>query len=195
VNFSGKDYHVVAYGLGDDGRIDYTEVERLAKENRPKAIVAGASAYPRQIDFARFGQIAREVGAYLIVDMAHIAGLVATGLHPSPLPHADVVTTTTHKDAARPPRRHDPVPQGAGAAIDKAIFPGMQGGPLEHIVAAKAVCLAEAMKEDFYSYQQQIVKNAGALANALARLGMGMVSGGTDNPPHFARPARHRRDR
>ncbi|MBF4508973.1 MAG: serine hydroxymethyltransferase [Aeromicrobium sp.] len=181
VNFSGKWFNVVAYGLGDDERIDYDEVERLAKEHRPKMIVAGASAYPRTIDFERFGAIAREVDAVLMVDMAHIAGLVATGAHPSPVPHADVVTSTTHK-TLRGPRSGLVLCKAEHAvAIDKAVFPGLQGGPLEHIIAAKAVAFREAMQPDFAAYIEQVVVNARAMGEAMVEAGLRLVSGGTDN--------------
>ena len=181
-NFSGKNYNMVAYGLGPDGRIDYDQVRALAKEHKPKMILAGASAYPRIIDFAAFSDIAKEVGAYLFVDMAHIAGLVAAGCHPSPVPYADVVSTTTHK-TLRGPRgvmllTNDP---DIAKKLNSAIFPGSQGGPLEHIIAAKAVALGEALQPAFKSYQEQIVKNAAALAQAVMDGGLDLVSGGTDN--------------
>ncbi|MBQ6848637.1 MAG: serine hydroxymethyltransferase [Clostridia bacterium] len=183
VNFSGKYYNFVSYGVdADTGRIDYAEVERLAKEHQPKLIVAGASAYPREIDFAKMAEIAHGVGAYLMVDMAHIAGLVAAGLHMSPVPYADVVTTTTHK-TLRGPRGglilcND---EEIAKKIDKAIFPGIQGGPLLHIIAAKAVCFGEALTEDFKAYQTQLLKNNQAFAEALLAEGFDLVSGGTDN--------------
>ena len=182
VNFSGKNYNMVAYGLGADGRIDYDQVRDLARKHRPRMILAGASAYPRTIDFKTFADIAHEVGAYLFVDMAHIAGLVAAGCHPSPVPYADVVSTTTHK-TLRGPRGgmllcNDP---DIAKKLNSAIFPGSQGGPLEHIIAAKAVALGEALKPEFKTYQQQIVKNAAALADALLKEGFDLVSGGTDN--------------
>ena len=168
VNFSGKYFHIVPYGVNDEGYIDYDEVEKLAMENKPKLIVAGASAYARVIDFKRFREIADKCGAYLMVDMAHIAGLVAAGLHPSPIPYADVVTTTTHKTLRGP--RGGLILANKEAAekfnFNKAIFPGTQGGPLEHIIAAKAVCFGEALKPEFKEYQQQIIKNAQALAAA-----------------------------
>lgn len=182
VNMSGKYFHVVPYGVSEaDERIDYDELRRIAKECHPKLIVAGASAYPRIIDFAAFREIADEVGAYLMVDMAHIAGLVAAGEHPSPVPYADVVTTTTHKTLRGPRGGMILCREQYAKAIDKAIFPGTQGGPLMHIIAAKAVCLKEAMQEDFRAYQRQIVKNAAAMAQEFERLGVRMVSGGTDN--------------
>lgn len=182
VNISGKYFKIVPYGVDPvSQRIDYEEVRRLAIENRPKMIVAGASAYPRIIDFERMGQIAREVGAMLMVDMAHIAGLVATGLHPSPVPFADIVTTTTHK-TLRGPRGGLILARNEYAkAIDKAIFPGTQGGPLMHVIAAKAVALKEAMSEEFRLYQSQILKNAKVLAEKLGQEGFKLVSGGTDN--------------
>ena len=182
VNVSGSQYHVVSYGVSEEtGCIDYDEVERLAKECHPKMIVAGASAYSRIIDFARFRKVADEVGAYLMVDMAHIAGLVAAGLHPSPVPYADVVTTTTHKTLRGPRGGMILCREEYGKAIDKAIFPGIQGGPLCHVVAAKAVCFYEALQPSFKEYQQQILNNAQALAQALIEHGFDIVSGGTDN--------------
>ena len=181
VNFSGKNYNMVAYGLGEDGRIDYDQVRDLARKHKPRMILAGASAYPRIIDFKTFADIAHEVGAYLFVDMAHIAGLVAAGLHPSPVPYADVVTTTTHKTLRGPRGGMILCKEELAKKIDSAIFPGSQGGPLEHIIAAKAVALGEAMKPEFKTYQQQIVKNAAALARALMAEGFDLVSGGTDN--------------
>ena len=183
VNFSGKYYNVVAYGVDEEtGYIDYDQLERVAKECKPKMIVAGASAYPRTIDFARFRAIADEVGAYLWVDMAHIAGLVAAGLHPSPVPYAHVVTTTTHK-TLRGPRGGMILTNDEDLAkkINSAIFPGAQGGPLMNIIAAKAVALGEALKPEFKVYQQQVVDNAQALAQGLMSRGMNLVSGGTDN--------------
>ena len=183
VNLSGKYYNFVSYGVdAETGCIDYDEVARLAKEHQPKLIVAGASAYPREIDFAKMAQIAHEVGAYLMVDMAHIAGLVAAGLHMSPVPYADVVTTTTHK-TLRGPRGglilcND---EEIAKKIDKAIFPGIQGGPLLHIIAAKAVCFGEALSEEFKAYQTQLLKNSKAFAEALLEEGFDLVSGGTDN--------------
>ena len=181
VNFSGKNYNIVAYGVNDQGYIDYDQVRDLAKKHKPRMILAGASAYPRTIDFQAFADIAHEVGAYLFVDMAHIAGLVAAGLHPSPVPYADVVTTTTHKTLRGPRGGMILCKEELARKIDSAIFPGSQGGPLEHIIAAKAVALGEAMKPEFKTYQQQIVKNAAALARALMAEGFDLVSGGTDN--------------
>jgi glycine hydroxymethyltransferase len=182
VNFSGKWFDVVPYGLDPETEtIDYDEVARLAKEHRPKMIIAGASAYPRTIDFERFGAIAREVGAYLMVDMAHIAGLVATGAHPSPVPHADFVTSTSHK-TLRGPRSGFVLCKGEHApALDKAVFPGLQGGPLEHIIAAKAVAFGEAMRPEFKSYIDQVVVNARVMGEAMVASGLRLVSGGTDN--------------
>lgn len=182
-NFSGKNYHIVSYGLNPEtGRIDYDQVRDLARANHPKMIIAGASAYPRVIDYEIFSEIAHEVGAYLMVDMAHIAGLVAAGEHPSPIPYADVVTTTTHK-TMRGPRGGIILTNDAAIAkkINSAIFPGVQGGPLMHIVAAKAVALGEALHPRFKVYQHQIVQNAKALAQTLLDGGMDLVSGGTDN--------------
>ena len=181
VNFSGKHYNIVSYGVNAQGFIDYDQVRELAKKHRPKMILAGASAYPRVIDFKTFADIAQEVGAYLFVDMAHIAGLVAVGLHPSPVPYADVVTTTTHKTLRGPRGGMILCKEEHAKKIDSAIFPGSQGGPLEHIIAAKAVALGEAMKPEFKTYQEQIVKNAAALAGALVEQGFDLVSGGTDN--------------
>ncbi|MBR2730573.1 MAG: serine hydroxymethyltransferase [Clostridia bacterium] len=181
VNASGKLYHFVPYGVNDDGFIDYDALEATAKEVRPKLIVAGASAYPRIIDFERIGAIAKEIGAYFMVDMAHIAGLVAAGLHPSPVPYADIVTTTTHK-TLRGPRGGLILSKAELApAINKAIFPGNQGGPLMHIIAAKAVCFGEALKPEFKAYQQAIIDNCAALAAGPRSRGVDMVSGGTDN--------------
>ncbi len=182
VNVSGLQYNIVSYGVDEEtGTINYDEVERIAKEAKPKLIIAGASAYSRIIDFERFGQIAKEVGAILMVDMAHIAGLVAAGLHPSPVPYADVVTTTTHK-TLRGPRGGLILCKAEHAkAIDKAIFPGIQGGPLCHVIAAKAVCFKEAMEPSFKEYQLQIIKNAEALAEGLKKRGFNLVSDGTDN--------------
>ena len=183
VNFSGKYFNIVSYGVDEKtGRIDYDALEQTAKECRPKMIVAGASAYPRIIDFERFRAIADEVGAYLWVDMAHIAGLVAAGLHPSPIPYAHVVSTTTHK-TLRGPRGGMLLTNDADLAkkLNSAIFPGSQGGPLMHIIAAKAVALGEALKPEFRIYQQQVVKNSAALADGLMKRGMKLVSGGTDN--------------
>ena len=183
VNMSGKNYKCVPYGVNDDGFIDYDEVERIAKECQPKLIVAGASAYCRTIDFKRFREIADEVGAVLMVDMAHIAGLVAAGIHPSPIPYAHVTTTTTHK-TLRGPRggmimSSNEVNEKYN--FNKAIFPGIQGGPLMHVIAAKAVCFKEALSDDFKAYQQQVAKNAQTLASALMERGFDIVSGGTDN--------------
>lgn len=182
-NFSGAYFHVVPYGVNADGYIDYDEVERIAEESKPKLIIAGASAYPRIIDFQRFAKIAHRVGAYLMVDIAHIAGLVATGLHPSPFPYADVVTTTTHK-TLRGPRGGLILSSEEFAKkhkLNKAVFPGIQGGPLEHVIAAKAVCFKEALQPDFKVYCSQVVKNAKALADGLTKRGIRLVSGGTDN--------------
>lgn len=182
VNISGQYFKVVAYGVDPvSHRIDYEEVAELAYKNKPKMIVAGASAYPRIIDFARLGQIARDAGAMLMVDMAHIAGLVAAGLHPSPVPHADIVTTTTHKTLRGPRGGMILCRSQYAKAIDKAIFPGIQGGPLMHVIAAKAVAFKEALSQEFRNYQGQIVKNAQALAEKLVQSGFTLVSGGTDN--------------
>lgn len=181
VSFSGKLYNVVHYGVDENGYIDYDEVERLAKEYEPKMIVAGASAYPRVIDFARFKNIAEEVGAFFMVDMAHIAGLVAVGLHPSPVPFADFVTATTHKTLRGPRGGLILCKEKYAKAIDKSVFPGVQGGPLEHIIAAKAVCFGEALKPEFYEYQKQVLANAKTLAERLTDRGFDLVSGGTDN--------------
>ena len=183
VNFSGMYFNIVPYGVNEQGFIDYDEVERLAVEHKPKMILAGASAYARTIDFKRFREIADKVGAYLMVDMAHIAGLVAAGEHPSPIPYADVVTTTTHK-TLRGPRGGMILANQAAADkfnFNKAIFSGTQGGPLEHVIAAKAVCFGEALKPEFKEYQHQVRKNAAALAEALTAQGFKLVSGGTDN--------------
>ena len=182
VNLSGLVYNFVPYGLDEKtGRIDYDEVERLALENKPKLIVAGASAYPREIDFKRFSEIAKKCGAYLMVDMAHIAGLVAAGLHMSPVPYADIVTTTTHKTLRGPRGGLILCREELAKQIDKGIFPGTQGGPLMHTIAAKAVCFGEALKPEFIEYQKQIVKNAKVLADTLIEEGFDLVSGGTDN--------------
>ena len=183
VNISGKYFNFVPYGLNDNtGMLDYDEVEKLAKEHKPKLIVAGASAYPRKIDFERLSAIAKSVGAYFMVDMAHIAGLVAAGEHQSPVPYADIVTTTTHK-TLRGPRGGMILTNDEELAkkINKAIFPGTQGGPLMHVIAAKAVCFGEALKPEFKEYGRQIVKNASVLANSLLEKGFDLVSGGTDN--------------
>ena len=182
VNMSGKYFNFVPYGVNADGFIDYDEFEKKAKDCKPKLIVAGASAYPRVIDFKRISEIAKEVGAYLMVDMAHIAGLVAAGQHPSPMPYADVVTTTTHK-TLRGPRgglilTND---EDLAKAINKAIFPGTQGGPLMHIIAGKAVCFGEALKPEFKDYQKRVVENCQAMANGLLSRGIDLVSGGSDN--------------
>ena len=183
VNFSGRYFHIVPYGVNDQGYIDYDEVEKLAMENHPKLIVAGASAYGRVIDFKRFREIADKCGAYLMVDMAHIAGLVAAGVHPSPIPYAHVVTTTAHKTLRGP--RGGLILANKEAAekfnFNKAIFPGTQGGPLEHIIAGKAVCFGEALKPEFRAYQEQVVKNAKALAAALEKQEFSILTGGTDN--------------
>lgn len=182
VNFSGKLYNFVPYGVDETThRIDYDEVERLAKEHKPRLIVAGASAYPREFDFARLRAIADEVGAYLMVDMAHIAGLVAAGVHSSPIPHAHVVTTTTHKTLRGPRGGMILCKEEFAKAIDKAVFPGVQGGPLMHVIAAKAVAYGEALRPEFQDYAKQIVNNAKALADALMNKGFNLVSGGTDN--------------
>ena len=182
VNISGKYFNFVSYGLGDDETIDYDKVAALAKEHKPKMIVAGASAYPRIIDFPKLAEIAKSVGAYLMVDMAHIAGLVAAGVHPSPVPYADITTTTTHK-TLRGPRGglilcND---EELAKKINKAVFPGTQGGPLLHVIAGKAVCFGEAMKPEFKEYGKHIVENAQALAKGLVQRGFNLVSGGTDN--------------
>jgi glycine hydroxymethyltransferase len=182
VNLSGKYFNFVAYGVKrETGRIDYDEVRDIARQTRPKMIVAGASAYPRILDFPAFRSIADEVGAYLMVDMAHIAGLVATGHHPSPVPHAQFVTTTTHKTLRGPRGGMILTTQQYAKDVDKAIFPGIQGGPLMHIIAAKAVAFKEALEPSFKEYQGRIVKNAKALAGALVARGFDLVSGGTDN--------------
>lgn len=182
VNISGKYFNFVSYGLGDDETIDYDKVAALAKEHKPKMIVAGASAYPRIIDFPKLAEIAKSIGAYLMVDMAHIAGLVAAGVHPSPVPYADITTTTTHK-TLRGPRGglilcND---EELAKKINKAVFPGTQGGPLMHVIAGKAVCFGEAMKPEFKEYGKHIVENAQALAKGLVQRGFNLVSGGTDN--------------
>ena len=183
VNFSGLYFNIVPYGVDDNGYIDYDEMERIALESKPKLIVAGASAYAREIDFKRFREVADKVGAYLMVDMAHIAGLVAAGEHPSPIPYADVVTTTTHK-TLRGPRGGMILANQAAADkfnFNKAIFPGTQGGPLEHVIAGKAVCFGEALKPEFKEYQKQVRKNAAALAEALTAQGFKLLTDGTDN--------------
>ena len=182
VNISGKYFNIVPYGVsGDAETIDYEEVRRLALEHKPKLILAGASAYSRTIDFAKFAEIAKEVGAYFMVDMAHIAGLVAAGLHPNPVPYADFVTTTTHKTLRGPRGGMILCKEEHAKLIDKAIFPGIQGGPLMHIIAAKAVCFKEALSDEFKAYQAQVVKNAAAMSEALLKEGFRLVSGGTDN--------------
>ncbi len=181
VNFSGKMYNIVAYGVGQDGYIDYDELEKIALESKPKMIVAGASAYPRIIDFKRFREIADKVGAYLMVDMAHIAGLVAAGLHPSPVPYADFVTTTTHKTLRGPRGGMILCKEQYAKELDKSVFPGVQGGPLMHVIAGKAVCFKEALTPEFKEYQNQIIKNAKALSEELIKRGFKLVSGGTDN--------------
>ncbi|MBE6936316.1 MAG: serine hydroxymethyltransferase [Ruminococcaceae bacterium] len=182
VNFSGAQYNIVPYSVDDETEeINYDAVYDLAQQTKPKMIIAGASAYPREIRFDKFAEIAKSVGAYLFVDMAHIAGLVAAGLHMSPIPYADVVTTTTHKTLRGPRGGMILCKEEHAKAIDKAVFPGTQGGPLMHVIAAKAVCFGEALKPEFKTYQQQIVKNAATLADALVKKGFRLVSGGTDN--------------
>ena len=182
VNISGKYFKIVPYGVSEaDERIDYDALEKLALENKPKMIVAGASAYPRVIDFARLRAIADKVGAYLMVDIAHIAGLVAAGLHPSPVPYADIVTTTTHKTLRGPRGGVIMCREQYAKAIDKAVFPGMQGGPLMHVIAGKAVAFKEALSPAFKEYQKQVVKNAAAMADEFTKCGVRLVSGGTDN--------------
>ena len=182
VNISGKYFHIVPYGVDPETeRIDYDKLEKIAEECRPKMIIGGASAYPRIIDFERMAAIAHKVGAVLMIDMAHIAGLVAAGLHPSPIPYADVVTTTTHKTLRGPRGGMILCPEKYAKQIDKAVFPGTQGGPLMHIIAAKAVALGEALKPEFKEYQKQIIKNAAAMADELTQQGLRLVSGGTDN--------------
>ena len=180
VNFSGLLYHAIHYGVGDDGRIDYEQMKEIARRERPKMIIAGASAYARVIEFEPFAEVAREIGAKFVVDMAHIAGLVATGYHPSPIPHADAVTTTTHKTLRGPRGGLILCKVEHAKAVDKAMFPGTQGGPLEHVIAAKAVALKEALDPSFKVYCGQIVANAQKLAAALAGHGFDIVSGGTD---------------
>lgn len=182
VNISGKYYKIVPYGVRNDNfRIDYEELRKLAKENKPKLIVSGASAYPRELDFKAFREIADEVGAYLMVDMAHIAGLIAAGIHPNPVPYAHFVTTTTHKTLRGPRGGMILCKEEYAKMIDKAVFPGLQGGPLMHVIAAKAVSFKEAMTEEFKTYQNQVVKNAKVLAESLMNKGLNIVSGGTDN--------------
>ena len=183
VNFSGMYFNIVPYGVNDEGYIDYDELEKKAMEAKPKLIVAGASAYCRTIDFKRFREIADRCGAYLMVDMAHIAGLVAASLHPSPIPYADVVTTTTHKTLRGPRGGMILANEEANKKFNfnKAIFPGSQGGPLEHVIAAKAICFGEALKPEFKTYQEQVLKNAKALAEALKKQGFKILTGGTDN--------------
>ena len=182
VNISGKYFHIVPYGVSrEDERIDYDALEQIAVENKPKMIVAGASAYPRIIDFPRLREIADKVGAYLMVDIAHIAGLVAAGLHPSPVPYADIVTTTTHKTLRGPRGGVIMCKEQYAKAIDKAVFPGMQGGPLMHVIAGKAVAFKEALSPEFKEYQKQVVKNAAAMADEFTKCGVRLVSGGTDN--------------
>lgn len=181
VNQSGKLYHFVPYNVNENGFLDYDEIRAIARECKPKLIVAGASAYPREIRFDLFADIAKEVGAYLFVDMAHIAGPVAAGLHQSPVPYADVVSTTTHKTLRGPRGGLILCKEMYAKQIDKAVFPGTQGGPLEHVIAAKAVCFGEALKPEFRTYQEQIVKNSKALADAMLAEGFDLVSGGTDN--------------
>ena len=183
VNFSGLFYNIVPYGITEEGYLNYDEIRALAKQHKPKMIIAGASAYPRVIDFKKFREIADEVGAVLFVDMAHIAGLVAAGVHPSPVPYADIVTSTTHK-TLRGPRGGIILSTKAAAEkynLNKAVFPGIQGGPLEHVIAAKAVCFGEALKPEFKTYQEQVVKNARALAEELMKRGFKLISSGTDN--------------
>ena len=183
VNFSGLYFNIVPYGVNDEGYIDYDELEKKAMETKPKLIIAGASAYCRTIDFKRFREVADKCGAYLMVDMAHIAGLVAAGLHPSPIPYADVVTTTTHKTLRGPRGGMILANKEANEKFNfnKAIFPGSQGGPLEHVIAAKAICFGEALKPEFKAYQEQVIKNAAALAAALQKEGFKVLTGGTDN--------------
>ncbi|HSR70392.1 MAG TPA: serine hydroxymethyltransferase [Acidobacteriota bacterium] len=182
LNFSGKLYRVSAYGVGqDDELLDYDELEEIARREKPRLIIAGASAYSRVIDFQRFGEVAREVGAYLMCDIAHIAGLVAAGVHPSPVPHSDFVTTTTHKTLRGPRSGLILCKQEHAKQIDKIVMPGIQGGPLVHVIAAKAVCFKQAAGEEFREYQRQVVRNARALARTLSGCGYRIVSGGTDN--------------
>jgi glycine hydroxymethyltransferase len=182
VNFSGKFYQAFEYGVDDNGFLDYAAVERIAKQEKPQLIIAGASAYPRIIDFKRFREIADSVGAYLLVDMAHIAGLIAAGLHPNPLPYADIVTSTTHKTLGGP--RGGIIlsnNEELFKKIDSAIFPGSQGGPLMHVIAAKAVCFGEALSQEFKKYQTQVIKNSSIFAESLVKEGIEIVSGGSDN--------------
>jgi glycine hydroxymethyltransferase len=182
LNFSGLNYKVADYGVNKETEtIDYDELQRIAEETRPKLLICGASAYARIIDFERIGQIAQSIGARMMADIAHIAGLVAAGLHPSPVPHADYVTTTTHKTLRGPRGGLILCKEQYAADINKRLFPGVQGGPLMHIIAAKAVAFGEALRDDFKTYQQQIVKNAAALADELKNQGLRLVSGGTDN--------------
>jgi glycine hydroxymethyltransferase len=182
VNFSGKLYKIIPYGVSPvDGKIDYDELEKLAVENKPKLILAGASAYPRTIDFKRFREICDKVGAYMMVDMAHIAGLVAAGIHPSPVPYADFVTSTTHKTLRGPRSGLILAKKQYEKELNSSVFPGMQGGPLMHIIAAKAICFKEAMSEEFKIYQQKVVKNAAAMADEFNKMGYHLVSKGTDN--------------
>ncbi len=181
VNFSGKLYNFISYGVDENGYIDYEDVRKKALENKPKLILAGASAYPRKIDFKKFREIADEVGAYFMVDMAHIAGLVAAGEHESPVPYADFVTTTTHKTLRGPRAGLILCKEEYGKKIDKTVFPGMQGGPLEHVIAGKAVCFKEAMTDEFKKYIHQVVLNTRRLAEELTKRGYNLVSGGTDN--------------
>jgi glycine hydroxymethyltransferase len=181
VNFSGKLFNFIAYGVNEEGFIDYEELRKLALHEKPKMIVSGASAYPRIIDFKKIREICDEVGAYMMVDMAHIAGLVAAGLHPNPVEYADFVTTTTHKTLRGPRGGAILCKEQYAKLIDKTIFPGIQGGPLEHVIAAKAVCFKEAMSEEFKEYQRKVLENAKTLANALMERGFKLVSGGTDN--------------
>lgn len=182
VNFSGQFYHFISYGVDPNtGRLNYDQMEKCALQEKPKLIVAGASAYPRVIDFERIGEIAKKAGAYFMVDMAHIAGLVSVGLHPSPIPYADIVTTTTHKTLRGPRGGLILCKEAFAKQVDKSVFPGMQGGPLMHVIAAKAVCLKEALRMEFRAYQEQIVSNAKALAEGLKKRGFQLISGGTDN--------------
>ncbi|MEG0774967.1 serine hydroxymethyltransferase [Clostridium sp.] len=181
VNFSGKLYNFMSYGVNEDGYIDYTELRRIAVEEKPKMIVAGASAYSRTIEFEKIREICDEIGAYMMVDMAHIAGLVAAGLHPTPVPYADFVTTTTHKTLRGPRGGAILCKEQYAKSIDKAIFPGIQGGPLMHTIAAKAVCFKEAMSDEFKAYQRKVLENAQTLASSLIERGFNLVSEGTDN--------------